>query len=118
MDNECSSDLKLAIINYSSKYKLVPPHQHQQNAVERAIRTMKNHLLSGLATCDPDYPIHEDRLLELCELTLNLLRNLRINPNLSSRAILKSPHDFNKIPLATPGKKILVYIKPTQQKSW
>ena len=119
MDNECSSDLKLAIINSNSKYELVPPHQHRRNAAEKVIRTMKNHLLSGLATCDPDYPIHEwDRLLDQCELTLNLLRNSQINPKLSSWAILNGPHDFNKVPLAPPGTKVLVHSKPVQRKSW
>ena len=77
LDNECSADLKLAIIKKNAKYELVPPHQHRRNAAEKAIRTLKNHLLSGLATCDNQFPIHEwDRLLpQQCELTLNLLRN-------------------------------------------
>ena len=76
LDNECSADLKLAIIKKNAKYELVPPHQHRRNAAEKAIRTLKNHLLSGLATCDNQFPIHEwDCLLPQCELTLNLLRN-------------------------------------------
>ena len=64
LDNECSNDLKLAILNTNSTFELVPPHQHRRNAAERAIRTAKNHLLAGIATCDPDFPITEwDRLL-------------------------------------------------------
>ena len=57
LDNECSNDLRLAITKNGTKYELVPPHQHRRNAAERAIRTYKNHLLAGLATCDPDFPI-------------------------------------------------------------
>ena len=72
MDNECSVDLKLAIIKNNGTYELVPPNQHRRNSVEKVIRTLKNHLLSGLATCDEKFPIKEwDRLLPQCELTLN-----------------------------------------------
>ena len=85
LDNECSNDLKLAILSTDVKFELVPPHQHRRNAAERAICIYKNHLLAGLATCDPDCPVEEwDRLLFQCELTLNLLRTSRINPKLSS----------------------------------
>ena len=78
--------------------------------MEKAIRTFKNHFLSGLVTCDPGYPIHEwDRLLPQCEMTLNLLRNSRFNPRLSSWACLQGSHDFNKVPLCPPGTKILVH---------
>ena len=92
---------------------MVPPHQHRRNVDEKAIRTFKNHLLSGLATCDKDFPILEwDRLLPQCEMTLNLLRSSRINPRLSSWAPLNGNHHFNKSPLAPPGTKILVHKKP------
>ena len=37
LDNECSNDLKLAILNTNSTFKLVPPHQHQRNTAERAL---------------------------------------------------------------------------------
>ena len=64
LDNECSQDLQRAIESHKLQYQLVPPNQHRVNAAERAIRTFKNHLLAGLATCNPKFPIHEwDRLL-------------------------------------------------------
>ena len=85
MDNEDSEDIKTTMAEYNIAYQLAPPHQHRRNAAERAIRTYKNHLLAGIATCDPKFPIREwDRLLEKCDLTLNLLRNSRINPKLSA----------------------------------
>ena len=37
MDNECSADLKLAIIKNNGKYELVPPHQHRRYSAEKAI---------------------------------------------------------------------------------
>ena len=85
LDNECSNDLKLAILNTNSTFELESPHQHRRNVAQRAIRTAKTHLLAGIATCDPDFPITEwDRLLRQSKLTLNLLRPSRINTNLSA----------------------------------
>ena len=99
---------------------MVPPHQHRRNASEMAIGTFKNHLLSGLATCDEDYQIHEwDRILPQCELTLNLLRNSQINTKISSWVIIHGHHNFNKVPFLAPlGTEILVHNKPQQQHSW
>ena len=77
---------------------------HRRNAAERSIRTFKSHFLSTLATCDPDFPITEwDRLLQQSEMTLNLLRPARCNPNISAYGYLEGRHDYNKVPLAPPG---------------
>ena len=107
------------LTEHKMDFELVPPHQYRRNAAERAIRTFKNHFLAGLATCDPDFPIRQwDRLVEQAELTLNLLRNSRVNPKLSAWAYLFRNHDFNKVPLAPPGTKIVLQSKPDQRKSW
>jgi hypothetical protein len=64
LDNECSDLLKAAFHKYNIDLQRVPPHSHRRNAAERAIQTWKNHFLSGLATCVPDYPATEwDRLM-------------------------------------------------------
>ena len=119
MDNECSTDLKLSILKNNNKYELVPPHQHRRNAAEKAIRTFKNHLLAGLATCDQNFPICEwDRLLPQCEITLNLLRTSRLQPKLSAYAFLNDNYDFNKTPLAPPGTKVMVHSKPSKRASF
>ena len=98
---------------------MAPPHQHRQNAAENAIKTFKSHLLSGLATCDPHFPISEwDRILPQAELTLNLLRNSRINNKLSAWAYLNGHHDFNRHPLAPPGTKTIIHLKPSNRQSW
>ena len=119
LDNECSAKFKDILTENEIEYELVPPHQHRRNAAERAIRTFKNHFLAGLATCDPDFPLREwDRLVTQAELTLNLLRNSRVNPNLSAWAYLFGNFDFNKSPLAPPGTKIVIHSKPANRKSW
>ena len=119
MDNEAANELKQAILKYKISYQLTPPHIHRINSAERAIRTFKNHFLAGLASVDPSYPINEwDRLLPQAEITLNLLRTSRLNPNLSAYAILNGNYDFNKSPMAPPGTKVVTHLKPTQRASW
>ena len=119
LDNECSAELKSSINKINVPFQLVPPHQHRRNAAERAIRTGKNHFLSGLATCDPSYPIDEwDRILIQGEITLNLLRNSRVNPSLSAYAYINGPFDFNRTPMAPPGTKVVFHAKPSNRASW
>ena len=90
---------------------------HRANTTERAIRVCKNHLLSGLALCHEDFPIREwDRLIQQMELTVNLLRNSRINPNLSAWTYLFGNRDFNKVPLVPPYAKVIVHSKPGERK--
>jgi hypothetical protein len=71
------------------KYQPVPPHVHCCNAAERAIQTLENHFLAGLASTDPAFPISEwDCLLPQAQLTINLLQTSRVNPKLSAHAYL------------------------------
>ena len=101
------------------KYQLVPPNQHRHNAAERAIRTFKTHLLAGLASCDPKFPVREwDRILNQAELTINVLRNSRVNPSLSVHACLHGVHNFNNVPLAPPGTKAVFHANPDKRASW
>ena len=119
LDNEASSDLKNSLLINNQSFELVPPNMHRRNVAEKAIRTMKNHILSGLATCDKNFPITEwDRLLAQGEITLNLLRNSRVNPKLSSWAYIQQPCNFNKMPMAPQGTKIIAHSKPNKRASW
>ena len=78
LDNECSDDLVKAFTKNDIRYQKVSPHIHRRNAAERAIRTFKNHLLAGLCTCDPKFPIDEwDCLIPQAIFTLNLMRSSR-----------------------------------------
>ena len=104
LDNEFSTEFEAAIAALDVRFQLVPPHLHRRNAAERAIQTFKHHFLAILASCDPDFPIREwDRLLDQAELTLNLMRNSRLNPKLSAYAQLFGNFDFNATPIAPPG---------------
>ena len=59
-----------------------------------------------------------DRLLPQAQLTLNLLRNSRINSKLSAYALLFGNFDFNKTPLAPPGTEVVIHSKPSNRASW
>ena len=104
---------------YNIDFQLVPLYTHRRNAAERAIRTFKNHLCAGLATCDPNFPSQEwDRLIPQSVLTLNLIRSSRTNPSLSSHAAINSNFYFNTTPLAPPGTKVLVHEASSNQPSF
>ena len=119
LDNEISGEFKQALEKHKCSFQRVPPYQHCRNAAERAIQTFKNHFVAGLASTNPSFPISEwDHLIEQATITLNLLQNSRLNPNLSSYAFLFGNFDFNKTPLAPPGTKVLAHEKPSNRATW
>ena len=92
---------------------------HRLNAAERAIKTCKNHFIYGFSTTDSDSPISKwDRLLSQCVITLHLLQNTRVNPDLSVHAYLFGPYDINKSPMAPPGTRVIVHDKTDNHTSW
>ena len=63
-------------------YQLVPPHILRQNPVERAVRTSRNHFITGFCSTDPNFPIQcRCKLLNQAEMTLNMLRYLALTMN-------------------------------------
>ena len=72
-----------------------------------------------MTSVDPDFPMSEwDRLLPQAFLTLNLLRPSRINPALSAYAFLFGQFDFNTTPIAPPGTKAMIHLKPAARATW
>jgi hypothetical protein len=119
MDNESSTALKQFLHSKDIQFQLVPPHVHRQNAAERAIQTFKNHFVAMLFSTDKQFPIHLwDRLIPQAVITLNLLRQSRLNPKLSAHAQLHGLFDYNKTPLAPPGTKVIIHEKPDRRGSW
>ena len=119
LDNEAPEALKRFMTTQGVDFQLVPPYIHRRNAAERAIHTFKEHFVAGLSSTDKAFPMHLwDRLLPQATLTLNLLRASRVNPRLSSEAQLNGAFDFNRTPLAPPGTRVVVHVKPTVRKSW
>jgi len=119
LDNEISTDMKSALKEHDFQYQLVPPDNHRRNAAERAIQTFKNHFISGLASLPNNFPITEwDRLLPQAQLTLNLLRQARTNPNHSAYSYINGEFNFNRTPLAPPGIQTVIHNKPSNRSSW
>jgi hypothetical protein len=119
MDNECSKALQQAMTNQDVTFQIAPPHMHRRNAAERAIRTFKNHLIAGLSSLDPNFPLFLwDRLIFQATITLNMLRPSRINPQLSAYQLLYGNFNYMKTPLAPPGIKCQGHEKPSNRASF
>ncbi|GAX14227.1 hypothetical protein FisN_1Hu418 [Fistulifera solaris] len=119
LDNEASHELKEFMTDEGIDYQLVPPAVHRRNAAERAIRTFANHFIAGLCSTDVNFPLHLwDQLIPQAEITLNLMRGSRINPNLSAFAQLNGTFDFNRHPLGPPGTFVLAHEKPSNRTTW
>ena len=81
MDNECSKLLKTYLTDNGITFQLVPPYYHRQNRAEQAIQTFKHHLIAGLASTNPKFPLYLwDKIVPQAERTLNMLRPCRVNP--------------------------------------
>ncbi|KAL7481342.1 hypothetical protein ACHAW6_007024 [Cyclotella cf. meneghiniana] len=86
---------------------------------KKAFQTFKDHFLAILSGVDSSFPPHLwDRLLSQAEMTLNLLRQLKVAPKLSAWAYLFGPHDYDAIPLALLGCAVQVRETPGKCKSW
>jgi hypothetical protein len=119
LDNEASTTLENFFTANDIAYQLVPPHCHRRNAAERAIRTFKEHFVAGISPVDPTFPLHLwDRLLPQAEITLNLLRTLRLHPQLSTDTHFRGLVDYNKTAFAPPGCKIIAHEKPGKRRTW
>lgn len=119
MDNEISRSLLQYFKHTNITFQLAPPYMHRTNHSERDIQTFKHSLVSGLATTDPNFPLHVCcRMIEQANITLNLMRPSNINPNVSSYASLEGNYNFNKEPLLPPGTRVLLHNKPQQLKTW
>ena len=100
------------------EYQNVPPHTHHQNAAEKAISIFKDHFTAILVGVEKNFPMHLwDRLLAQAESTLNMLRITNIAHKLLVYAYIYGQHNFNKMPLAPLGCKVLIHNKPATRKT-
>jgi hypothetical protein len=58
LDNEDSMALKIFFTKNDMEYQLIPTHFHRRNAAELVIHAFKEHFVAGLASLDPDFPLH------------------------------------------------------------
>ena len=101
LDNECPNVLKTFTKEVKEKFQLFPPHIHCINSSERAVRSFKEHFISGLACTHNYFPLHIwCRLLPHASLAINLLRQSRMNQILSGYDQLHGGFNYNATPLA------------------
>ena len=115
LDNEASEALQQFMTAEDIDYQLAPPHIHQCNAAECAIRMFRNHFIASLCSSDKDFPLRLwDKLLPQAIITLNLLHGSQINLHLSAWAqVHGNMFDHNCTPLVPPGTHVLVHEKPS-----
>jgi hypothetical protein len=119
LDNEASQLLKSYLDNKYITFNLVPPYSHWRNAAEMAIRSFKDHLISGICSTDKAFPMHlRDRLLTQAVITLNMLRISQINPKLSAETHIDGKYDYNRAPMTTPGTRIIAHETPNRRRTW
>jgi hypothetical protein len=110
LDTECSNSLRSLLTRHDIQFQLAPHHMHRRNAAERAIQTFKNHFIAGLCSVDTNFPLRLwDRLLPQETITLNLMRQSRLNPKVSSYAQHYVHYDFNQAPMAPPGTRVIAH---------
>jgi hypothetical protein len=119
LDNEASQLLKSYLHDKTITFQLVPPYSHRRNVAERAIRSFNDHLISGLCSTDKAFPMHMwDRLLPQAVITLNMLRIYGINPKLSASTQIDGQYDYNREPMAPPGKRIVAHETINRRRTW
>ena len=119
MDNEASEAVKQWLTKQEVKYQLATADNHRTNVSERCIETAKHHIIAGLATTDPEFPIQQwNRLITQAEYTLNMLCPIRINPEILAFAFMEGNHVYDVVPFAPPGWKVLLFEDPQRWGSW
>ena len=100
LDNECSRAVQNFLTTQGTTRQNVEAHNHRANAAEPAVKTAKYHLISHLATLDPNCPIQLwSQMLPQIEDTLNMLRTSRRDNKITAYEELHGLFDWNKTPL-------------------
>ena len=121
LDNETSTALERFFVDEAKvEFELCPPYNHRTNPAEIRIRTWKNHLISGLSTSDPQFPLAAwDEVLPQTDSTYNILHAWSRNPKLSAyEGFHGHPYDFNAHPIAPIGTKVVIFENPDMRSSY
>ena len=119
LDNQASRLIAEFVEANKGKYQLVEPRNHRAKAAERAIQTFKAHFIAGLCTTDANFPTQLwDYMVLQAQDTLNMLRTARCDTTKSAYEVLEGPFQFDKVLLAPPGTKAIIYDSPEDRNSW
>ena len=120
LDNKTSAEYHRAIKQtWKEKFQLVPPDIHRRNAAECAIRTFKAHFLAILAGVNRAFPSSLwDTLLPHTELTLKLLCQATLAPDISAWEYYNGPIKYDATLFSPIGCKFAIHNKPGPCKTW
>ena len=92
---------------------------HRSNSAERAIRTFRKQFKEVLATTDELSPMYLwCRLLSQSCTTLDLMRNSKMNPKMSTEAQLNGAFYYNHTLLVPLGTKAIIHNNPGARGTW
>ena len=115
-DNETSKEVTDFFDSKNLAYQFVPPQNHRANQAERAIDTVKSHIISTINATDRSFDLKLwPALLPQIEITLNWMRVSTTNPRLSAYASLFGPYNYNKHPMVPLGTKVMVYTSKSER---
>ena len=118
MYNKASAALKKKK-NMEVKYQLGPWGKQMAKNTERDIKTIKNYFISGMCSVIPEFHLQLlDRMIQQSTISLNLLSQSRLHPQLYAYAHLNCDFYYNKIPLSSQGTKVVVHERPGERASW
>jgi hypothetical protein len=73
LENEATQLLKSYLHDKDIAFQLVPTYSHIRNAAKRAIRSLKDDVISGMCSTDKAFPMHLwDRLLPQAKYATNI----------------------------------------------
>ena len=100
LNNKAPAEFLDAIRANGCRVEKTPADMHRRNIAEHAIQTYKGHFIATLAGVSDDFPIHQwHKLVPQIVLTLNLLRQSHVAPNVSAYAYHHGNFDYNRIRL-------------------
>ena len=92
---------------------------HRQNITKHVIQTFKGHFIATMAGILDDFPIHQwHELVPQMVITLNLLQQSHVVPEVLAYAYHHGNFDYNCMQLAPVGCAVQFRIKPNRRKSW
>ena len=120
LDNETSNLLENWFKLKERTFQYCDKNNHRRNFAERAIRDAKNHIIATMATAHKDCPkTLWDESIPQCNITLNILRRWKPNPNISAyEGFHGQMYDFDRHPIAPFGTKIAIYEGPDDRATW
>jgi hypothetical protein len=106
LDNKAPAKFLEAIQENGCRVEKTPADIHRRNIAKRGIQTYKGHFIATMAGVSDDFPIHQwHELVPQIVLTLNLLRQSHVAPNVSAYSYIRGCHMvdngayFNGLPM-------------------